>query len=90
VGCAECHPAPLFTDLKTSPVGTAGPLDQGVEQFDTPSLVEVWRTAPYLHDGSAATIRDVLTARNPNDEHGKTSHLTPAELDDLIAYVLSL
>lgn len=90
VGCAECHPAPLFTDLKTSPVGTGGPLDQGVEQFDTPSLVEVWRTAPYLHDGTAATIRDVLTSRNPNNEHGKTSHLTPSELDDLIAYVLSL
>jgi len=90
VGCAECHPAPLFTDLKTSPVGTGGPLDQGVEQFDTPSLVEAWCTAPYLHDGSAATIRDVLTTRNANNEHGKTSHLTAAELDDLIAYVLSL
>lgn len=90
VGCAECHPAPLFTDLRTSPVGTGGPLDQGVEQFDTPSLVEAWRTAPYLHDGSAATIHDVLTTRNPNDEHGRTSRLTSSELDDLIAYVLSL
>ena len=34
--------------------------------------------APYLHDGSAATIRDVLTTRNPKDEHGKTSQLSRA------------
>ena len=90
VGCSQCHPAPLFTDLHTSPVGTGGPLDQGLEQFDTPTLIEVWRTAPYLHDGSAATLRDVLITRNPNNEHGKTSQLTPSQVDDLIAYVLSL
>ena len=90
VSCAECHPAPLFTDRKTYPVGTTGPLDQGVEQFDTPTLIEVWRTAPYLHDGSAATIRDVLTTCNPDDKHGNTSILTKSQVDDLIAYILSL
>jgi YVTN family beta-propeller protein len=90
VGCAECHPKPLFTDLNSYPVGSTGPLDRGQDVFDTPTLVEVWRTAPYLHDGSAATMRDVLTTRNPKDEHGKTSHLTPGQLDDLGAYLLSL
>ena len=90
VGCAECHPLPLFTDLKTSPVGTTGPQDQGVEQFDTPTLIEVWRTAPYLHDGSAATVRDVLTTHNPNGKHGNTSCLTLSQVDDLIDYILSL
>jgi YVTN family beta-propeller protein len=90
VGCAECHPLPLFTDLKTSPVGTTGPQDHGVEQFDTPTLIEVWRTAPYLHDGSAATVRDVLTTHNPNGKHGNTSRLTMSQVDDLIAYILSL
>lgn len=90
VGCAKCHVAPLFTDLKSYDVGTAGPLDREVKAFDTPTLVEIWRTAPYLHDGSAVTVRDVLTTANHNDQHGKTSHLTADQLNDLIEYLLSL
>jgi YVTN family beta-propeller protein len=89
-GCAQCHPAPLFTDLQSYDVGTVGPRDGTNDLFDTPTLVEVWRTAPYLHDGSASTMRDVLTRANPKDQHGKTSHLTADELNDLIEYVLSL
>jgi len=90
VGCAKCHVAPLFTDLKSYDVGTAGPLDREVKEFDTPTLVEIWRTAPYLHDGSAATLRDMLTTANPHDQHGKTSHLTADQINDLIEYLLSL
>jgi YVTN family beta-propeller protein len=90
VGCSGCHPAPLFTALQSCDVGTLGRYDHSGERFDTPTLVEVWRTAPYLHDGSAATIRDVLTSRNRGDQHGVTSHLTPQQLDDLATYVLSL
>ncbi len=55
-----------------------------------PTLVELWRTAPYLHDGSAATLRDVLTTANQDDQHGKTSHLTADQLVDLAEYLLSL
>jgi YVTN family beta-propeller protein len=90
VGCATCHPLALFTDLQTYDVGTRGRLDQRSDRFDTPTLIEAWRTAPYLHDGTAATMREVLTSGNPHDEHGKTAHLTPRQLDDLAAYVLSL
>ncbi len=90
VGCATCHPPGLFTDLKTYDVGTRGRFDKPTDRFDTPTLVEVWRTAPYLHDGSAATMRDVLTTANLQDKHGKTSHLTPQQIDDLAAYLLSL
>jgi cytochrome c peroxidase len=90
VDCSSCHPQGLFTDLRHYDTGTAGPLDQGVTQFDTPTLIEVWRTAPYLHDGSAATVRDLLTIRNKDDRHGRTSHLTPQQIDDLVEYVLSL
>jgi cytochrome c peroxidase len=58
--------------------------------FDTPTLVEVWRTAPYLHDGRAAAMTDVLRKHNAGDKHGKTSGLTEQEIDDLTAFILSL
>jgi YVTN family beta-propeller protein len=86
VGCASCHPSGKFTDLKSYDVGTAG----DGKPLDTPTLVEVWRTAPYLHDGSAASMRDLLTTKNARDKHGKTSHLTPQQIEDLAQYVLSL
>lgn len=89
-GCAACHPGPRFTDLKSYDVGTLGRFDKPADRFDTPTLVELWRTAPYLHDGSAATVRDVLTKANPRDQHGRTSLLTADELSDLEAYLLSL
>ena len=89
-GCAVCHPAPLFTDLKSYDVGTGNRLDGPGVKFDTPTLAELWRTAPYLHDGSARTIHDVLTGPDRWDQHGKTSQLTDRQIDDLIAYVLSL
>lgn len=89
-GCSSCHKPGLFTDLQSYDVGTAGNSDRKGQPFDTPTLVELWRTAPYLHDGSAATVRDVLTSRNPNDRHGRTSGLTETELDDLVEYLLSL
>ncbi len=87
--CATCHPAGLLTDLKLYDVGTRHELDR-VDQFDTPTLVELWRTAPYLHDGSAATLDEVLTKYNKGDRHGATSHLTKEQKADLVAYLLSL
>jgi DNA-binding beta-propeller fold protein YncE len=89
-GCAECHPDGLFTDLNPYDVGTQGPNDKPSDRFDTPSLVEIWRTAPYLHDGSAATLQEVVTLKNPKDRHGKTSHLTSKEIEELCAYLSSL
>ena len=84
-----CHSGPLHTNLGSFNVGTGTGREKD-KAFDTPTLVEIWRTAPYLHNGSAATLKDVLTTFNPADTHGKTSGLTPRELADLEAYVLSL
>lgn len=89
-GCGACHPPPLFTNLRQYDVGTRRAFDRRADEFDTPTLVELWRTAPYLHDGSAATVRDVVTTRNRHDRHGKVSSLTDQEIDDLCAYLLSL
>lgn len=87
--CATCHPDGLFTDKSMYDVGTRGELDHA-SVFDTPSLIELWRTAPYLHDGSAATLEDVLTTFNKEDRHGVTSHLNEKQIADLVAYLLSL
>ena len=89
-GCSTCHPPGLSTDLQSYDVGTRGPYDKADGKFDTPTLVELWRTAPYLHNGSAATVRDVLTTGNPQDRHGKTSSLSRRQIEDLCAYLLSL
>ena len=89
VGCATCHPGPLFTDLQMYDVGTRSDLDRR-DDFDTPTLIEGYRTGPYLHDGQAVTMHDVLVKRNPDDKHGTVSHLSEKEIEDLIEYTLSL
>ena len=102
-GCTTCHAGAALHDSGfTAPgvprlhdVGTLGPgsglrLGAALPGIDTPTLHGVWSTAPYLHDGSAATLRDVLITRNASDAHGVTSHLSDAEVDDLVAYLLCL
>jgi YVTN family beta-propeller protein len=85
-GCVECHPPPYFTDLMVHDVGTAdGPGEVLGPEIDTPTLLGLYRSAPFLHDGSATTLMQVLTTTNPNDEHGVTSHL----LEALVAFMLA-
>jgi YVTN family beta-propeller protein len=89
-GCEDCHGSRLYTDQLPHDVGTRASFDNPVDKFYTPALIEVWRNAPYLHDGSAATIRDVVVGHNPNNEHGAISKFSARQIDDLCAYVLSL
>jgi len=90
-GCAMCHPAPLYTTCESYDVGTFVPRDYPQSKpFDTPALLEVYRTAPYLHDGRAATLDEVLTVCNPEDRHGRTSHLSKQDRADLVAFLESL
>lgn len=87
--CASCHKGSLYTDLQQHNVGTGQDLDKD-RKFDTPTLVETWRTAPYLYDGRAATMKEVLTIHNSGDRHGVTSNLSDNEIKDLAKFVLSL
>jgi DNA-binding beta-propeller fold protein YncE len=84
VGCTNCHSGPLFTDMKSHDVGTSDGIDKG-KAFVTPRWVEVWRTAPYLHDGSALTVKEAFQRCSGKIAAG----LKPQEQDDLAEFVLS-
>jgi cytochrome c peroxidase len=96
-GCPECHGGPDFTDSASGAihdVGTLKPtsgqrLRGPLEGLDTPTLRGIWETAPYLHDGSAPTLLDVI-AQNSDDRHGSTSALSEAERSDLVSYLLQI
>lgn len=90
--CDVCHPPPTFTDLVKHDIGLSGYTSR-VDfraRFDTPSLIEGYRTAPYLHDGRAETLREILVEHNQDNAHGLTRGLSDIELDDLVAYLRSL
>lgn len=96
--CAECHSGPFYTDSQSGKpsvqhdVGTGNSDESEVmgPAYDTPTLLGLYRSAPYLHHGTAATLRDVLTTQNPDDRHGVTSHLTDSQVDDLVAFLKGL
>lgn len=87
--CYFCHPAPLYTDLKLHDVRTQTHRDP-TGLYDTPTLVEVWRTAPYLHDGRYTTVRQLITEGKHVNIGGCLDALTEQEIDDLVEFVLSL
>lgn len=76
--CASCHPAPFYTDRTKHDVGTAGAFERKGRSFDTPSLRGLIDTAPYLHDGSAATLRDAIL---------RHTTVSAAEAEELAAFV---
>ncbi len=79
-GCVSCHPAPLYTDMKMHNVGTSETINGG--NFDTPTLVSVWRTGPWLHDGSLNNMEDVVRKFAKN--------LTDDQITDLTNFVMSI
>jgi len=68
--CVSCHGTSAFSDspsLVTSNVGTlkstsGSRLGGALTGLDTPTLRDVWATAPYLHDGSASSIESAIQA----------------------------
>jgi len=90
LGCKACHSSSAFTDTQRHDVGTiqassglgiGQPLD-GVG-FETPTLKGIWNTMPYLHNGQASSLYDVLD----NATHIGSGSLTQTERDQLVAYL---
>ena len=90
LGCVDCHPPPYYTDQQTHDVGTATNDEKIGPHYDTPSLRGLYDSAPYFHDGSAATLHDALTYPTSNSEHDVQNVLTPSEIQDLIAFLEAL
>ena len=96
--CGACHVGEAYTNNVFADVGTyvqAGPVIDRPELLphgglNTPSLLGLARTAPYLHDGSATTLKARILQGKEANRHGLTSGLTDGEVDDLVAYLSSL
>ncbi len=84
--CLACHPAPLYTDMQMHNAGIPDPQELN-SNFDSPSLIETWRTSPYGHLGSYDTLSNVIMV--PGHSVGVHS-ITAQEMSDLLMYVLSL
>lgn len=86
-GCS-CHAPPLYTDLQQHNLAGVNFSLENYEAFDTPTLRGLWATAPYMHDGVAQTLEELLTRTDP--VHSVAGGLTDQQLADLIAFLLSL
>lgn len=81
--CDECHSGPYYTDMQMHRIGEKVEFEKG---WDTPTLREVWRTAPYLFDGKAATMEEVFEVF----KHGIEKKISSKEAEELAEYVNSL
>ena len=86
--CITCHSGPNYSNLALADVGTLKDNDNPT-MFDAPNLNNVYESAPYLHDGSAATLEEIWTKFNDNDEHGYANDMTKNQLNDLVEYMKS-
>lgn len=109
-GCVRCHTGPNFTDEKFHNTGvglyqrnpdlgryrvTGREDDKGA--FKTPTLRDVAKTAPYMHDGSLGTLEEVVAyydrggIKNPYlDRRIRPLRLSLRERKDLVAFLKSL
>ncbi|MEL6180537.1 MAG: c-type cytochrome, partial [Myxococcota bacterium] len=103
VGCGSCHSGTHTTDGKNYDVGTSTWVEQELQNirasfgqidsvdpplYNTPSLKGLRYTSPYLHDGSASTLMEVL--ERTATTMGRTDHLTTRQRQALVAYLLTL
>lgn len=81
--CDECHSGPYYTDMQMHRIGGDIEFEKG---WDTPTLREVWRTAPYLFNGKAADMKEVFEVY----KHGIDKKISSKEAEELAEYVNSL
>jgi DNA-binding beta-propeller fold protein YncE len=79
--CQNCHPPPTYTNLKSYAL-----TQDTTRRWDTPTLVELWRTGPYWHDGRYATLKDLFI----EEMHGLKQPLVEKDLNILESYLLTL
>lgn len=87
--CTTCHPPPLYTNRSRTAVGTRGKRDP-TDLFDTPHLLGIGASAPYLHDGRARTLEELWTVYQTNDLHGVSSYMSKQQLNDLVEFLKTL
>jgi YVTN family beta-propeller protein len=88
LNCVECHGGKAFTvsgsgnlfDIGTIKPSSGGRLGGPLPGIDSPTLRDVWMTAPYLHDGSAATLGEAVRAH-------KNVTIGDADLVNMVAYL---
>lgn len=96
-GCATCHTPPYYTDsgqkdtqanfIKHN-VGTwKEGENESLQSLDTPSLLGLRQTDPYLHDGRAPTLESIFICHNPEDRHGHTSDLSDHDIHCLSEFL---
>src|SRR5262249_38090315 len=92
--CATCHaPATGFTDRSVVALAHVAPPapfadDDPKARFKTPSLLFAGRSAPYFHDGRAATLLELV--EDNHDRMGLTSVLSAEDKKALAAYVATI
>jgi YVTN family beta-propeller protein len=87
--CHFCHSGPRFTNHQRFDVGTQSAHDSKSE-FDTAHLTNIFESAPYLHDGRAATLEEIWTKYNPDEKHGISSDWTKKQLNELVEYLKAM
>ncbi len=91
--CVRCHVPPTFTDYSLHGIGSGN--------FKTPPLRNLPRTDPYLHDGSATTIEEVLQGHMELAEAARAEQegvdplfgeirISEADVEPLVQYLLML
>lgn len=84
LGCRGCHDGPFYTDRQRHE------LTGNLKHADTPSLLGLAASAPYFHDGSAATLEAVLRERGAVHGMALSTQLTDAQIADLTAFLETL
>jgi DNA-binding beta-propeller fold protein YncE len=84
--CKTCHVPPLYVDLlRKRDGGIPDPYDART-QWDTPTIIESWRSAPYDHLGSMDQMKDVLKFKG----HSNAGELPDKDFNDMTEFILSL